>query len=491
MQLLSKKILGWFLATALMPCLASIPAQAQTSATLKKDFANSQSRANSLVKGPDDHLYFTGTAEGTATVAAAPILLVKTNVDGDTIWTRRLNEFSMLEVGSRIIMNGPDRLLIAGLAYSGPQQMGVLYQVDTSGALVWVRSFGFPGKRSEFTDLKRTNDGIILCGNIIETATWNSNGWLVKTDSLGHFQWQQTYGGEAKDELSQLELTPDGGYLLAGSTGENRDVELQEDGWLLKTNALGAVIWTKILGVPDTVHYFHSLTPVSDAATPGYLICTARQNPATPHLNTEKYITRMDTAGNFLWKTLLPDPIQLHNPYIIRQLTPEIFGVVAGGFLHDEDLRLQAYAINSNGLILNSHIYELPGFGTLAAADIQAGPDSSICVVGKFAESAHERFAFYSRLLGLLAQPAGITPTHPAFQIGLFPNPAKHSFRLSSDTPLQRVRLQNLQGQTLLKWQAAGAKDLQLHTGGLPSGYYLIYATPVAGPPVTTRLLIQ
>jgi hypothetical protein len=38
--------------------------------------------------------------------------------------------------------------------------------------------------------------------------------WIVKTDSLGNIQWQNTIGGSDHDDLIFLEQTTDGGYIL-------------------------------------------------------------------------------------------------------------------------------------------------------------------------------------------------------------------------------------------------------------------------------------
>ncbi len=60
-----------------------------------------------------------------------------------------------------------------------------------------------------FTSIAQTADGGYILGgisssNISGDKTENSNGdwdfWIVKTDSLGVIQWQNTIGGNDKDD---------------------------------------------------------------------------------------------------------------------------------------------------------------------------------------------------------------------------------------------------------------------------------------------------
>jgi hypothetical protein len=42
--------------------------------------------------------------------------------------------------------------------------------------------------------------------------------WIIKIDSLGNIQWQNTIGGSLGDELISIQQTSDGGFILGGSS---------------------------------------------------------------------------------------------------------------------------------------------------------------------------------------------------------------------------------------------------------------------------------
>lgn len=77
--------------------------------------------------------------------------------------------------------------------------------------------------------------GYALTGRTSSFGAGGFDSWLVKTDSAGNVQWNQTYGGASDDHAWSVVQTVDGGYALAGSTmsyGAGGS-----DFWLVKVNA--------------------------------------------------------------------------------------------------------------------------------------------------------------------------------------------------------------------------------------------------------------
>jgi hypothetical protein len=60
-------------------------------------------------------------------------------------------------------------------------------------------------------------------------------------------EWNQTYGTTKWDDCSAMELSPDGGYLFAGTTNAN-GYDDGGDCWLVKTDADGDLLWEKTYG---------------------------------------------------------------------------------------------------------------------------------------------------------------------------------------------------------------------------------------------------
>jgi len=63
--------------------------------------------------------------------------------------------------------------------------------------------------------------------------------------------WSRTYGGANSEEAHNSELidvTDDGGYLLAGTTASFGTEGTGKNIWVLRLNASGEVVWEKVFG---------------------------------------------------------------------------------------------------------------------------------------------------------------------------------------------------------------------------------------------------
>ncbi|MBL0050520.1 MAG: hypothetical protein IPP29_02850 [Bacteroidetes bacterium] len=90
-----------------------------------------------------------------------------------------------------------------------------------------------------------------------------------KIDSLGTIVWQNTIGGINGDGLNSISSSPDGGYVLGGTSGSNisgdktENSNGNEDYWVVKIDSLGYIEWQNTIGGSYT-EYLYSITPSPD-----------------------------------------------------------------------------------------------------------------------------------------------------------------------------------------------------------------------------------
>ena len=132
--------------------------------------------------------------------------------------------------------------------------------MDATSNLEW--SYYFGGTNADYgRSVQQTTDGgYIVCG-----ATQSNNGdvtnnyglddfWVLKLDSMGILQWQQTYGGTQIDFANDIKQTVDGGYIVVGQTNsDDNDVNGNPgtniyDYWVIKLNSIGELQWQNCLG---------------------------------------------------------------------------------------------------------------------------------------------------------------------------------------------------------------------------------------------------
>ncbi|MBL0053955.1 MAG: hypothetical protein IPP29_21920 [Bacteroidetes bacterium] len=103
-------------------------------------------------------------------------------------------------------------------------------KIDSVGNIVWQNTIG--GTKDDFTaEIKATYDGGYIIGgtSISEMSGDKSeNGcnasydyWIVKIDSIGNIEWQNTIGAPVKENLSSIFQVLDGGYIIGGNPTSN------------------------------------------------------------------------------------------------------------------------------------------------------------------------------------------------------------------------------------------------------------------------------
>jgi len=110
-----------------------------------------------------------------------------------------------------------------------------LVKVDSSGNSEWNQTFG--GSIADYCDsifYSNKGDFILACVSQPLTRTQNygdGDFWLAKVDSLGNLFWNQTYGVSAHHSQTSLLKAADGSYIFGGSTRDNMG---NQDFWLAK-----------------------------------------------------------------------------------------------------------------------------------------------------------------------------------------------------------------------------------------------------------------
>jgi hypothetical protein len=186
-----------------------------------------------------------GTAEQDAFV-------VKTDSQGDSLWSTTFGTEFEDEIWS-INQTWPDGgYIMAGYTRLPPYHgwMFLLARMDASGDTLWTRTF--EDARQYGLHIKKiwaeqtVDGGYILAGATNTRSATGVDAVVIKVDADGDLLWRKTYGGEGDDCASEIHQTPDGGFIVVGSTeppgGGDTDV------YVMRLDADGDSIWTATYG---------------------------------------------------------------------------------------------------------------------------------------------------------------------------------------------------------------------------------------------------
>jgi hypothetical protein len=136
-----------------------------------------------------------------------------------------------------------------------------ILRLDADGNLVWQRCFGGSRNDYPFSMISTLDHGLLVIGftdsndgdvgDHIGPLLW-SDGWVMKLDSDFEIQWSKVYGGSKGDYLQYGLQLVDSSYIVTGQSASS-DHDLQNnygdtDGWIMKLDPQGNVIWSKSYG---------------------------------------------------------------------------------------------------------------------------------------------------------------------------------------------------------------------------------------------------
>ena len=136
-----------------------------------------------------------------------------------------------------------------------------IVHIDANGDLLWEKSFGGTGIEVSYDLVKTPDDGYAILGHTfsndldVSENKGNSDIWLVKIDQSGNLLWEKTFGGTEFDDAKGLDVTSDGGFVIAGNSksidGDVTGNKGENDFWVIKTDALGNIVYQKTFGGAD------------------------------------------------------------------------------------------------------------------------------------------------------------------------------------------------------------------------------------------------
>jgi len=194
-------------------------------------------------------------------------------------------------------------------------------KLDSLGNIQWQNTIG-GSLNDHLMSIQQTISGDYILGgfsesNISGDKSENSLGdadyWVVKLDTSGNTQWQNTIGGDTIDELRSIQQTLDGGYILGGSSLSNISGDKTEnslggyDYWIVKLDSVGNIQWQNTIG-GNSYEQLFKVKQASDSGffLGGYSFSNISGDKTENNLGgSDFWIIKMDSIGNIQWQNTI------------------------------------------------------------------------------------------------------------------------------------------------------------------------------------------
>ncbi|MBI3510246.1 MAG: T9SS type A sorting domain-containing protein [Bacteroidetes bacterium] len=233
-----------------------------------------------------------------------------------------------------------------------------------------------------FRAIASTSDG----GYLIAGET-NSNGnggldvWVIKTDANGDTLWTRMIGGPQTDRAHAV-AEINGEYLVQGTTNSFGSGRL--DLFLVKLNSAGDTIFTRTYGSALDESVIIPTSHIIPSWNGGYVF-TGLAYSDTTLMNNNAYVVCTDSSGNVVWANIYTG---IGNSFSnsIQRTTDSSYVFAAGGSLSTAAADYILTKIDRNGNVIWCRDYDTQG-GVDWAMNVQTTADSGYIMFGMTDES--------------------------------------------------------------------------------------------------------
>lgn len=221
-----------------------------------------------------------------------------------------------------------------------------------------------------FSAQQTADSGYIASGYISKNY---EDAFILKLNKFGDTIWTKSYGYSFRDWAKEIQITTDGGYVVAGRKNYHTDMEhgnMYGDICILKLNSNGDTIWTKTYGGAYN-DYANSIKQTYDG---GYIVAGAKNNHMI-NSASDIWILKLDQNGDTLWTKTFHSSITSEAKSIIQTNDSNFVFTGTGG----------VYKVSHSG---DSVWYK--NFNSFIGSDIVQTNDSNFITVGFFNNSDDE-----------------------------------------------------------------------------------------------------
>ncbi len=229
-------------------------------------------------------------------------IFYKFDQSGDTIFTRAFTSEIYNKVRGRTCSTSNNGgYILAGDATEGQNYSDIiLIKLDSSGTEEWRNSYGTEMADWAKSVIQTFDQGYAVgCWTRIPSLLETADPTIIKTDSLGNFEWSLNLGGPYGDDKAMVSNTLDSCIMVLTAYADSMYTPYHAYTRinLIKIDPQGIVIWNKKYGASKPVNYISNIQTTQNG---GFILC-GYSMILDPSFANAGWIMEVNSAGDSLW----------------------------------------------------------------------------------------------------------------------------------------------------------------------------------------------
>lgn len=220
---------------------------------------------------------------GQSTISASAALIIRTNSNGDTLWTRSFPAIGGF-ASSLVVTDSGDYVVAVGSGFH-------IMKISPYGNVVWAKTH-LPDGDGWASGLASTWDG-----GFIEVGAREIGGLpyihVVKLNRDGDSVWAKTLAGPMGPTGCGVSTTADSGYVVVGSVAAGSHYY---SAYLARLTAQGDTVWTKVITADEETEGYS----VRQSVHGGFIMAGSLGTPMSGN-GMDIFLVKTDENGNTEW----------------------------------------------------------------------------------------------------------------------------------------------------------------------------------------------
>ena len=252
----------------------------------------------SIVQASDGGFAVTGLTESYGIGGSRDMFIAKYELDGDLSWSKTWGD-ARTDIGRSIVQTSDGGYVVTGGTDSFGDQKIFVVKYDSSGEVSWDKTWGGSGGYENGMAIIQTADsGYAVTGSTYFGGV--NNMVIIKFDSSGDVLWNKTWGGTGDDEGKAIIQTSDNGYIVTGYTNSPGSLGA-EDMFIVKYDSTGTQLWDRLWGGTN-IDYGESIVETSDG---GFAVAGTSSSFMD---DVVMFIAKYDEVSNLSWSKAFSFP---------------------------------------------------------------------------------------------------------------------------------------------------------------------------------------